>query len=380
MNINEDMSRLTRKELLLYLNGGGDKTIKNQKGDTLLHLFTRHAAELLGMGLNANALNNDGLPPLFKALESDVSEALIQATDASLLNRIYRNGETILTSALSQQVVNIRNIMLLINKEGIDLNMRNEKGKSPIEIAYEHNLFKIVNELINKGSKFDQIENADEPYICKLLRQKDGDVTETIIKVLERSEYIDYRDKDGNTLLHMVVASFDDENECNAQNKKKILEKLLQVSNINAQNNSGETPLNMAIKRGRVVFVKFKGQTPCLYDRTRLNEIAQLLRKKPNMSIPDREGNQPIHNAASRKGMEEVVEILIRNNVDVRVKNKQGKMPENIASEKLIKIVLMRERMLAEAREDELLQVGKPKLVHRNRIGNKKTQKTRNRE
>lgn len=121
-----------------------DLNVKDEKGNTFLHYLGGKyficplSDYLLQKGADANALNNDGEPPLKYMVKNSkygkkliVSEPLAQATSKENLNKVYADGETILTSLLKNVSTQKEEVEAII-KTGVNVNTLNAQGQSPL--------------------------------------------------------------------------------------------------------------------------------------------------------------------------------------------------------------------------------------------------------
>jgi ankyrin repeat protein len=166
----------------------------------------------------------------------------------------------------------------LLVRSGINVNMQDDEGKTPINTAVFHGNMGMIVFLIENGADlniqdedgFTPINNAVRAYILLgtfeifkyLIQFKDVDVNlpdnrgetplhiasdrgdlEIIDELLKRGDInVNVQDEMGDTPLHRAVDN----------NKPEIIEKLLNRDDIdlNIQNNQGETPLHLAVKHG----------------------------------------------------------------------------------------------------------------------------------
>ncbi len=232
------------------IEAGADLSATNECQDTILHLLANDlipisvekylkkeskfpayldmyfADYLLYKGANANACNLEGETPLKKSISSKwmyecFSPSLIKATDKQHLSMVYPDGETILTQIIAWPLrypidTNIQSICAA----GADVNVANKDGQTPLFC------------LLNNRSNSDVIRNH-----IKLLLQYGAD--------------IHAKDLNNNTLLHMATERGD----------ALIVYTLLSrgaVSDMNAVNNNGETPLDLANKPIRFILKSYQ--------------------------------------------------------------------------------------------------------------------------
>lgn len=100
---------------------------------------------------------------------------------------------------------------------------------------------------------------------------------------------------------------------------------------INARNNQGKTPLHSSIKDGYYVV-----QPMDKYD-----VVFLLLENGANANIQDNDGNTPLHFELMDTGDEKIVRQLTLHGADLKIKNKDGLTPKDIAMKKGLKRVFL---------------------------------------
>jgi len=118
---------------------------------------------------------------------------------------------------------------------GVDVNMKNERGEIPLIISCEkENLNSIIN-LIRNGAKTD-ISNSTGTSLLGIICKTESKKSLEIISYLIEKEKIDinFKDKNGNTPL--LIA-------CYFRNNKVIQKLIKNGTNTNIQNVFGDTPL-----------------------------------------------------------------------------------------------------------------------------------------
>jgi ankyrin repeat protein len=121
-------------------------------------------------------------------------------------------------------------------EQGADVNAQNNLGETPLIIAckYGRSSIDIIRYLLEAGANPNITNNSRKMAIHYCL----GDI-ELVKLLVEAGTDTNYRDRDGNTLLHLSAKR---------EQSTQLLEYLLQVSDVNAQNNRLETPLIFSCK------------------------------------------------------------------------------------------------------------------------------------
>ena len=208
------------EDMVEYLYNGGDATLVDFNGNTLAHVYPHLSEELSERGCDVNRLNNAGYSPLMTAIENnaplwnhhaDVSDAslakLVELTSKENLNRIYPNGETVLTSYLSKVSVVLDEhedgeILPVLLRQGADVNQQNAKGQTPLDVCKASNKADVVAMMMPYGVNLDSKKENGKTLLIDALEQKD----EKLAKVLlENGAGVKIADKDGNTPLHYAA-------------------------------------------------------------------------------------------------------------------------------------------------------------------------------
>ncbi|MBR5130128.1 MAG: ankyrin repeat domain-containing protein [Alphaproteobacteria bacterium] len=217
--VNQSIFKLPQEDIVEYLENGGDATIMDFNGNTLAHIHPNLASDLVECGCDVNRLNNAGYSPLMTAIMSarsdlvfnDVSSIvlgdLIEATSKENLNRVYPNGETVLTSYLSKISMVLDEyedgeILPILLKQGANPNTPNAKGQTPLDCCRASNKGEVVSMMIPYGLNVNAQNEIGKTLLMDALEQKD----EKLAKVLlENGAHVKVGDKDGNTPLHYAA-------------------------------------------------------------------------------------------------------------------------------------------------------------------------------
>ncbi|WP_353284266.1 ankyrin repeat domain-containing protein [Wolbachia endosymbiont (group A) of Lasioglossum fulvicorne] len=164
--------------------------------------------------------------------------------------------------------------------EGADVNIV-EDLHTPLYWAAKNGHFNIVEVLLDNGAYVDGVNYSMERDVLTLLQEKEAEYCksslhlaarlgklEAVEGLLEKKANVNAQNDTGKTPLH-VAAEHD---------HKEVVEALLKVEgiNVNAQDGYGSTPLHLAAKMGHTEIVK------------------DLLDKGANVNAEDEEGNTPL--------------------------------------------------------------------------------------
>lgn len=222
--INQSIFKLPQENIVEYLENGGDATIVDSNGNTLAHVYPLLSSDLVEYGCDVNRLNNNGYSPLMTAimmaedtfvdknchLNLFLSVALgdlIEATSKENLNRVYPNGETVLTSYLSKISMVLDEyedgeILPILLRQGANPNTPNAKGQLPLDCCRVSNKDEVISMMISYGLNVNAQNESGKTLLMDALAQKD----EKLAKVLlENGADVKIADKDGNTPLHYAA-------------------------------------------------------------------------------------------------------------------------------------------------------------------------------
>ncbi|XP_046566195.1 serine/threonine-protein phosphatase 6 regulatory ankyrin repeat subunit A-like [Haliotis rubra] len=362
------------------LEKGADVRIKNKKGETPLHCAARkkcmECVELLLPLLSVNAQDGDGNTPLLcnflsaKPHSHKVLQALLKnGADAGIKNK---KGETPLhcaarekcmecvESLLPDSDVNAQdvdgNTPLLCNflsakrhshkviqallKKGADVRIKSKKGETPLHCVARKKCMECVELLVRLSDVNAQDSDGDTPLLCNFLSAKPHSY-KVLQALLEKGADVRIKNKKGQTPLH-----------CAARNKcMECVELLVRLSDVNAQDSDGDTPLlcnflsakphshkvlQALLEKGADVRIKNKkGQTPLhCAARNKCMECVELLVPLSDVNAQDSDGDTPLlcNFLSAKPHSHKVLQALLEKGADVRIKNKKGQTPLHCAA------------------------------------------------
>ena len=122
-----------------------DVNAVDEEGNTLLHYlapdyhFVSFSDYLIKKGATPERLNKNGEPPLkFNAHRlNGYCFSLIEKTNKHLLNKVYADGETILTTFFQKgSTCHLFDVAYWLIKQGADINLMNKKGQTPLYFLF----------------------------------------------------------------------------------------------------------------------------------------------------------------------------------------------------------------------------------------------------
>ncbi len=312
-------------DVSIYLFYGGDAFVKDEKGNSLAHIYPQLTDKLIEKGIDINQQNDEGYTPvMYAALKNQLTVDLIKASSIESLNQVYPNGETVLTAYLSQSGYKDKDVLFALFEKGVDVNQKNQKGMSPLDYMDSYLFEEVAESMIKQGLDVENATYKNKPLSFYLLLEKPS--------LLLKLDHINLKQKDenGNTLLHYWATDFSDRSHaCNI--RPALLKKLLEQIDIDAQNYQGETPLLSALKKGRYMD-SYMCHGDVHYETvTRESQAKMLLEKGADVSIPDYLQNTALH-YASMNGLSEMLPLLVQKGLNIFALNKEGKTAKDYAT------------------------------------------------
>ena len=192
----------------------------------------------------------------------------------------------------------------------------------------------ITKSLKNEKQRKDVDTSSFEPRLQRLMKRGDDKrpTPELLTKLIEECEFDpDIQDIFGNTLLHKI-------------NELSYVQCFVQLSNVNAINHDGETPLTRAINDVAIVgtliesgadvdLLTPKGTALHLAVSNGHNEAVELLLKSCNVNVKDQNGVTPLHLAVSygaisdRESLQPIESQLLLAGADVNALDNHGRSP-----------------------------------------------------
>ncbi|GHM58644.1 MAG: hypothetical protein sL5_07220 [Candidatus Mesenet longicola] len=273
--------------------------------------------------INIDIHNNDGLTPLYIAVDKDYTEIAkkLLAREADF-NFKDNNGKTLLMVAIDRQNINMVTLLL---DAGADVNFIDENGVPILHHAIKSKNYAMVKLLLSKGAYFD-IRNEDitpatfasqtapDSNIDKLLNHiksafksiMDEEGVSNILERFEKEEVqivLNVIDSRGNILLYYAAQ----------KGHENVIEELIKAgADVNAIGEDNSTPLHQAAAGG--------------YD----NIVVKLIEAKADVNTIDKNINTPLHQAA-KNNHKSVVRVLLDQKANISVRDDCGYDPLYLA-------------------------------------------------
>lgn len=322
--------RESKKLVLELIKLGANPNIKTKEGKTLLHNFhKKHPVKS----------NYNYKEKLFFAPKKDYSSSI------NLIRQIL-NGKIEVSKTtdysdsddLYEEPEKETSLWEILVGEGLDLNSKDLKGRTPLHDAVLNENLKLVREFIRLGGDINAEDNNGQSAMHFLVKEfdektgyqeifddliraginldaidNDGNTALNIAISNHRFKfatrlielYVDIRniDKNGRTLIHSIPEVFDGSEESNT-----ILNILIERGlDINAQDYKGRTALHRSL-------LSFKAYTMGRF-------IRRAVEMGADINIQDHNGRSPIFYAKNQ----ELAELLIELGSNIKVKDNMGR-------------------------------------------------------
>ncbi|MFN7038411.1 MAG: ankyrin repeat domain-containing protein [Alphaproteobacteria bacterium] len=187
-------------------------------------------------------------------------------------------------------------------KEGMDVNIFNALGETPLHIACLYGHVEIVKILLqfNANPKAASMGNGHQQPIHYAAENGNSEILQLL---LSKKVNINAKDVSGSTALHISAEL----------GHTEFVETLLKNNaRIEVSNNAKQTPLSKAVRSQRVDTVKM------------------LIARGADKDVIDEDGNTVLHNAAYSRNIQ-IIKIIVDSKTNLNVKNFKGQAPLDIA-------------------------------------------------
>ncbi|MDR1235676.1 MAG: ankyrin repeat domain-containing protein [Holosporaceae bacterium] len=283
---------------------------------------------LLDKGADTNTKDSQGEFPLHIAVKNnqiDIVSSLLRVRKSSPkfgINRQYRETDP--------------------RFGGLDPDIRNSQGETPLHIAVTNSQREMVSCLVFNAADSSVKNSQGETPIHIAVSRGDEEIVRSLLRNCDinlRNVEKDIRNSSGETPLHIAVRNG---NEALAELLLACAQRMRLDRKPNIKNSSGDSPLHIAINNCNEAMVRLLST----HDKTSGQSIG--------LNIENSSGETPLHIAINR-GDKAMARLLLTNkNIDTNVKDLSGKTPMHIAvSKKNIEIASL---LLANSRTDPNIQ------------------------
>lgn len=246
---------------------------------------------LLQKGANLNSPDQRGLAPVWFTVSgqrpSMLRKLIALGADLSIKNA---QGDNMLFRAITARNPELVQILL---ENGFDPMQQNTYNMTPIEHATGMNSVEIINLLVSKGAGL-QVPSSRLPLLHRAAGSRGAEVLHYL---LDRGFEIDAKDNTGRTPLMMAV---------DFGNLEAARALILRGTDINLANSEGIVPMQIAVKKGSADLIDL------------------FIAKKADLNVVDgRTGKSMLHEAALR-GNSSIVSKLLAAGIPKNAKDKNG--------------------------------------------------------
>lgn len=343
----------TRKEsysLLLINHPKIDICQRDSKNNNYLHIACEKensgiVTSLISKGVDINAKNDDGNTPLHIAIMRNDSKAvscILKCGKVVSINERNEKGFTPLHIACDNHSYRSDGMIInqLLSYRGIDVNLQDFKGRSPIIIAQENHNSSIVESLIKDGRTNLNVKDKEGRSLLSLSYSNSS-----IFSMLVHRTDIDINtvDDSGYTPLHIAVARKD------TDLVSYIVYSRRGSIPIDAKTKSGLSFMHLAAKQKSILLMNTfsnmglsynvqdnKGRTPLMVLINEKSPIIKawesLLNKRSlDINLQDEDGWAIIHYAAVSEKSNILPSLFRRRDININLKTKKGETPMRLA-------------------------------------------------
>jgi ankyrin repeat protein len=283
--------------------------IKDQEGKTLLYLPIKYNYnEIIKLLIEYNEKNIgisivdlsdvDGNIPLHYSIyfrNLDALDILLKAN--SNVNFLDRNGSNALHLAVYSKDSNICEKII---KNNININAINLIGETALHIACNLKLDSIAELLINNNIDINIKDSKTEmtPLVYAINRN-----SKTIsLMLLHRNANVDIQDFMGNTVVHYAILE---------ETFEILLELIKYNPNVNLYNIDGNIPLHLLLNKDKI------------YE----NEITEFFIDQSNLNFQNNDGDTSLHFVCKKELWNIYKDILIKKKLNIFITNHKNVMP-----------------------------------------------------
>ena len=198
-------------------------------------------------------------------------------------------------------------IFVKILEKNPDVDFQTNQGESPLHMACNFIQIDMVNKLLNRNSNVNiqDYDNQITPLMYSILDDN------RLFQLLIKSSDVNIQDINGNNALHYAIN----------ENNFRIINDLVEFSNLHSTNLIGKTPLHLLLD-------KFRSNNLELNKFNFSNLI-----NKSNLNIQDYNGNSPLILIIKLNLWKKIIELLKKKKLDAFLKNHDNKNSINYISD-----------------------------------------------
>ncbi|MBK8454703.1 MAG: ankyrin repeat domain-containing protein [Thiofilum sp.] len=270
-----------------------------QQGVDLLALDTKQRSILQRL------LINEALPEKqLTQLNNIIEQLLILEPKLSTLNTTTDSPLhlTIHHTALADEHKLV--LAKLLVKSGVDLNILNHKGNSPLLSALEAKAWSVAHWLLSQPIDFNIQNLSGQNALHLLILNQHFDLAQNITTKIKPLNALDGQ---GNNVLHYLARQECSKTHCKALHQ--FMKKLISLGlDINAQNKDGETPIMLAIYANHQ------------------HTLVNLLELKPNLNLTNKLGYVALQLALDQQHTQQAEQLIATGaNINYASSSKLGK-------------------------------------------------------
>ena len=327
----------------LFIEKGSDINNQDINGETpLMYAIKRQNLEIIEYllkGSNTDLIDINKRTALMYAVETqnlDIIRYFIKylkdyQEEGSVINFQDNNGKTALMYAAKMQNLDIINYLL---KKGANINLQNKDGDTELMMIFDSKIIDhknskkelaIVKILLNKGLNIDLQNNKKETALMKAVNRKNLDKYEyhNVIKtLLFMTPNLNLQDKNGETALMKAV---DNENFIIV---KELVDYSLKILEINSRTIKKKNNITMESMKKRLI----NGVSNDNFTQKLKNYHINSVNEYTDINIQNDLGETALIKAIRKKNTP-IIKYLIINGANVNLKDKTGKTALSIAKE-----------------------------------------------
>ena len=302
---------------------GADVNIKNKKGQTPLHSFIHtliyKKRKIFTLPKSTFHRRKSFDKKKYLNYLKTIKFLIKKGADINITNK---EGQTPLHYILQKgNSTLIQEIGPFIIKK-TDVNIKNKKGETPLHLA---KTIDTVQLLIKKGANINAKDIQGRTPLYNINRL----YLESIKFLIEKGADLNSKDYNGNTVLHLASdSSFLEVIKILIKNK----------ANVNIKNKKEESPLHYAVRTGALESISLlidagadinsqnkKGETALMIQNDlKITEL--LLKNNVDVNIKDNSGQTALHHSI-KKEKSEVISLLLEKGADVNIQDNKGSTP-----------------------------------------------------